>query len=84
LHYGTVVSGELGDLKQEIAMLGDGMNTASRLIDACREHGRGCIASGELLERLVLPGGVAAESLGSIQLRGKAAAAPLFALTIAA
>jgi adenylate cyclase len=81
LHGGTVVSGELGDLKREIAFLGDAMNTTARLIDACREHGEDCIASGEVIRRLDLPPGVTARPLGAIALRGKAEPLPLFALS---
>ena len=81
LHAGTVVSGELGDLKQEIAFLGDTMNTTARLIDACRQHGRGCIASADLVELLSIPSTIAVEPLGAIQLRGRAAALSLFALS---
>jgi adenylate cyclase len=81
LHVGTVVSGELGDIKQEIAFLGDPMNTTSRLIDACREFKRSCIASGDLVDRLSMPPKIATEPLGSIQLRGRRAALDLFALS---
>ncbi len=73
LHMGTVVSGELGDLKQEIAFLGDTMNTTARLIDACREHGRSCVASAELVARLSIPPKIIAEPMGSIRLRGRRA-----------
>jgi adenylate cyclase len=81
LHIGRVASGELGDLKQEIAFLGDGMNTTARLVEACRAQDRRCIASGALLERLALPEGVTAAPLGPIPLRGKEAPLPLFALS---
>lgn len=80
LHMGMVVTGELGDLKQEIAFLGDTMNTTARLIDACRQHDRNCIASADLVNRLTLPRSVNTEPLGSIQLRGRSAALDLFAL----
>ncbi len=82
LHAGKVVSGELGDLKQEIAFLGDTVNTTARLIDACRQYERGCIASADLVGRLSMPPGVAVEPLGQIQLRGRAAALGLFALSM--
>lgn len=71
LHCGPVVVGEMGLVKKEIAMLGDTLNTAARLVDACRDSGESVIASADLLDRLVLPPGVAARSLGPIRLRGK-------------
>jgi adenylate cyclase len=84
LHVGTVVSGELGDLKQEIAFLGDTMNTTARLIDACREQDRDCIASADLVARLSLPSAIRAEPLGAIRLRGRQAPLDLVALSAAA
>jgi adenylate cyclase len=71
LHCGPVVVGEMGSVKKEIALLGDTLNTAARLVDACRDSGESVIASTDLLERLELPPGVAARSLGLIRLRGK-------------
>jgi adenylate cyclase len=37
LHCGPVVVGEMGSVKKEIALLGDTLNTAARLVDACRD-----------------------------------------------
>jgi len=81
IHIGPVVSGELGDLKQEIAFLGDTMNTTARLIDACREHGRSCIASADLVARLSNAPRMTVEPLGSIHLRGRQAGLELLALS---
>lgn len=39
LHYGKVIVGEMGSYKQEIALLGDAMNTASRIQGACKPSG---------------------------------------------
>ena len=71
LHCGSVVVGEMGSVKKEIALLGDTLNTAARLVDACRDSGEAVIASADLLGRLVLPPGIAARSMGLIRLRGK-------------
>jgi adenylate cyclase len=80
LHLGPVVSGELGTVKREIAYLGDTVNTAARLVDACRTHDRRCIVSAALLGRVILPPAIAAEPLGPVELRGKEAPLELFAL----
>jgi adenylate cyclase len=61
----------MGSVKKEIALLGDMLNTAARLVDACGDSGESVIASADFLDRLVLPPGVAARSLGLIQLSGK-------------
>jgi len=81
LHCGPVVVGEMGSVKKEIALLGDTLNTAARLLDVCRDSGESVIASTELLDRLVLPLGIATRSLGLIRLRGKEQAIRLCALT---
>lgn len=80
LHAGTVVTGELGDAKQEIAFLGDTVNTASRIEQLCRERGHSMIVSGPLLSRLELPPEFRAESIGRTQLRGKEDSIELFTL----
>ncbi len=80
LHLGEVVSGELGNFKREIAYIGDAMNTAARIVDACRASDRARIASTALVERLTLPKGVAATPLGPVALRGKEAPLVLVAL----
>ena len=49
LHSGPVVVGEMGTIKKEIALIGDTLNTAARIVDACRD-------CGETFETLVMPG----------------------------
>ena len=80
LHIGAVVAGEMGDLKREIAFVGDTLNTAARLLAAGRDLGRDIVASTTLLDRLALPEGLAREPLDAIALRGKERAVPLAAL----
>jgi adenylate cyclase len=81
LHAGPVVVGEMGDVKREIVMLGDTMNTASRIEEVCRTTGRDCIASEAVLGAVGhLPPGVRAEALGETALRGKEGDVRLFAL----
>jgi class 3 adenylate cyclase len=65
-----VVVGELGSVKKEIALQGDTLSTAVRLVDACRDSGEVVIASADLLDQL-LPPDIAVGSLGPIRLRGK-------------
>ena len=81
LHLGLVVSGELGSGKREIAYLGDTINTATRLIDACRELGCICIASKSIIDRVELPPGIRAEPLGEKTLRGKEKPISLYTVT---
>src|SRR5271170_1643225 len=81
LHCGPVAVGELGFLKKEIALIGDAMNTAARIQQACRDTGCRVLASATLLERLTeLPPGVTARALGPLPMRGKERALELYAL----
>lgn len=81
-HCGPVVIGELGVIKMEIAFLGDTMNTAARVQQACRDTGHRVLASAALLDRLAaLPPGIAKRSIGPLRLRGKESEIELYALT---
>jgi|SRR5208337_309888 len=73
LHCGPVAVGELGSLRKEIALIGDTMNTAARIQEACRDTDNRVLASATLLERLVaLPPGVMQRRLAELPMRGKA------------
>ena len=80
LHSGPLVAGEIGGFKREIALVGDAMNTAARLEQACRTTGHALLVSKPLLDRTLMPAGIVATSLGSHLLRGKAERLELFAL----
>jgi adenylate cyclase len=85
LHCGPVAIGELGGFaKVEIALLGDTMNTAARIQQACRDTGHRVLASASVMDRLaILPVGIAKEAIGKLNLRGKEEAVELYALGIA-
>lgn len=81
LHYGEVIVGEMGDVKREIAILGDVMNTAARIQGECRALGEAFLVSGEALA-LLEPGlsGCVATFCGNVGLRGKEAKTALHAI----
>jgi adenylate cyclase len=81
LHAGEVVSGEIGDVRREIGFLGDVLNTLARIEEFGKRHGVPAVCSGTLLERIDLPTGVTARSLGHVPLRGKEVAIELYALS---
>jgi len=81
LHVGTLVIGEMGEDSREIAYLGDTLNTAARLEQACRERNRRLLISGDLLSKLALPPDVAVEALGDVTLRGKQKPLALYSAT---
>ncbi len=81
IHCGKVVAGEVGILKRDITYSGDVLNTASRMLSMCKTFGAEVIASAELVTTLGVPGRYAAQSLGSIQLKGKTNKVGLCALS---
>ncbi len=81
LHAGVVAVGEIGLFKKEIALIGDPMNTAARILDACRALDCPALASSELIGRLLsLPDSVEPDPIAPLPLRGKAEPLELVAL----
>ncbi|MBV8443936.1 MAG: adenylate/guanylate cyclase domain-containing protein [Hyphomicrobiales bacterium] len=81
LHCGPVAVGELGTLKKEIALIGDAMNAAARILEACRTEDKRVLASASLLNRLApLPTGITRRRLGELAVRGKQHVLELYAL----
>ncbi|HOW56546.1 MAG TPA: adenylate/guanylate cyclase domain-containing protein [Smithellaceae bacterium] len=78
IHYGEIIIGETGDLKREIAFLGDTVNTTARVQEACKTYNKNLIISGETLQRLELPEEFAVTRLGETKLRGKETLVSLF------
>ena len=72
VHYGEIVAGEIGDVRREIAYVGDTLNVAARLLDAAKELGRDVLVSDELLAEASLPDGITAEKLPTLSVRGRA------------
>jgi len=78
-HSGSVVAGELGDLKKEIAYSGDLLNTASRMLSETKILKCVTVVSRETVERLqVRPAGLV--SLGKHRFRGKERPVEIFKL----
>ena len=72
LHCGEIVAGEIGDVRHEIAYVGDTLNVAARLLEAAKTLGRDVLASTDLLERSALPPDLRAEPLPLLAVRGRA------------
>ena len=81
LHYGEIVAGEIGDVRREIAYVGDTLNVAARLLEAAKTLRRDVLVSADLLARSVLPAGVVAESLPTLDVRGREAPLEIAALS---
>ncbi len=81
LHIGDVTVGEIGVIKKDLAMSGDTMNTTSRIRSACNELNQKFIMSKDFMENSGLTEWQG-ESLGIVDLKGKANGIELFSLRI--
>jgi adenylate cyclase len=80
LHFGKVISAQIGDLKREIVYNGDVLNTASRIQDECNKYQRDCLVSGKLMNRLKQRNGFQWERMDTVTLRGKETEVELFSV----
>jgi len=81
IHVGEVTVGEIGVIKKDLAMSGDTMNTTARIRSACNELNQKFIVSADFVEASGLEAWQT-ESLGQIELKGKAQSLELFSLKI--
>jgi adenylate cyclase len=79
-HFGEIVTGEMGDVRREIAYVGDTLNVAARLLEAAKEVGRDVLVSTDLLGHAALPSELKAEKLPTLAVRGRAAPLGIAAL----
>lgn len=80
LHWGEIVAGEIGDVRREIAYVGDTLNVAARLLETAKSLGREVLVSTELLDQVALPSDLRAEPLSTLTLRGRSAPLAIAAL----
>ena len=81
LHMGEVTIGEIGVIKKDLAMSGDTMNTTARIRSACNELNQKFIMSKDFMDNSDLTEWQG-ESLGIVDLKGKASGIELFSLKI--
>ena len=80
LHAGHVVISECGSSRRQLAYFGDTVNVTARLQEHCKEAGRNLLVSADLLCAMKFKPAYAAEALGEVRLRGRAAAIEVFAI----
>jgi adenylate cyclase len=80
LHFGKVVSAQIGDLKREIVYNGDVLNTTARIQNECNKYQRDCLISGMLMHRLEQTNGFQWERIDTVTLRGKETEVELFSV----
>lgn len=72
LHFGYVITGEMGIVKKEIVYSGDVLNTASRIQSLCNEMNTDILISNNLMKQIDLKFlDKKFKSVGNITLRGK-------------
>src|SRR3954465_2289840 len=72
LHFGSVIVGEIGDIKRAIVFNGDVMNTAARLEELSRNVEGGFLASRAAMARFSSAPPFAVRDLGQLPIRGRA------------
>ena len=72
LHFGSVIIGEIGNIKRAIVFNGDVMNTAARLEELSRNVAGGFLASRAAMERFSSTPPFAVRDLGRLTIRGRA------------
>ena len=77
---GTVIAGEVGDLKQEIAFIGGTLNTAARLLDHCKETDARCMVTSTIADNITTLDGMTLKAIGPFTPRGRAAPVQIYAL----
>jgi adenylate cyclase len=80
LHIGSVVRSEIGEVRAQIVLHGDTMNTTARMLNYCLDEDQQIITSGPLLHMIELPDGISKEEIGLIGLKGKEEKMTLFRL----
>ena len=80
LHFGKVISAQIGDIKREIVYNGDVLNTTARIQSECNKYQRDCLVSGILMNRLKPMDGFKWERIDAVTLRGKETQVELFSV----
>jgi adenylate cyclase len=81
IHGGTIVAGELGEAKKEIAYLGDVVNTTARLMEVARSNNTSIVLSEQAIEQMNLSTSSSAFSeLNEDSVRGRSTKIKLYSL----
>lgn len=73
LHCGEIVAGQIGDVRREIAFVGDTLNVAARLLEAAKTTGHDVLVSTDLLKQAKLRPDLTALPLPTLTVRGREA-----------
>ncbi len=71
LHYGSVVAGEIGEIKKDIVYSGDVLNATSRIQGLCNIYKEDLLASSDVIDMMAPHARFAFKPIGELELRGK-------------
>lgn len=77
---GKVTVAEVGEIKTEIAFLGDVLNTASRIQGLCTPNNKQFLSSDFIIEDIAAASNFVATELGIFQLKGKEDHIPIYSI----
>ncbi|ACF15107.1 putative adenylate/guanylate cyclase [Chloroherpeton thalassium ATCC 35110] len=80
MHFGSVVTGEIGVLKKDIAHLGQAITIAARIQGVCNSFNEKLLLSEELFNAISLPSNLETKAIGGVLLKGKSEPITLFAV----
>jgi adenylate cyclase len=80
LHAGPVVAGEMGEVKREIVLLGDTVNTTAKIELVSKGLSEGIIVSADALAAVTLPAGITSRLIGNFALPGKSTPIDLYSI----
>lgn len=80
LHAGPVVAGEMGEVKREIVLLGDTVNTTAKIEQTAKDLSDSIIASADALNAATPPKDIVARPLGNFTLPGKSSPIDLYSI----
>ena len=82
LHCGEIVAGEIGDVRREIAYVGDTLNVAARLLEASKALAHDVLVSADLLAMVRLPPDLRIAPLPTLSIRGRDAPLEIAGLSL--
>lgn len=80
LHYGKVITGEIGVIKKDIVFSGDVLNTTSRIQSKCNDYNVKILVSEDLIAKLNFATDYKVIEIGEVTLRGKQSPARLYSI----
>ena len=82
IHGGSIAAGECGDHKRQVVFIGDTINTAKRLQEACKDYQKQMLISQDMLDEIEQPIDFKSEKIGTMTLRGRQSETQIYSINI--